>query len=74
MIILENNMPKIIWDDLEAYEKIGLAKNNRETKIEFLNIQLEEVYRLKECISEKDFKSFTECILKELESLKWQEI
>lgn len=74
MLILENNKPKIDWKNFEIAEKMGLLKNNRETKIEFLKIQLEELNKNKNLINKEDFKLVEKCILKELKKLEWVEI
>lgn len=70
MLILENNKPKIDWKKFEIAEKMGLLKNNRETKIKFLKIQLEELNKNKDVVSKEDFKQIENCILKELKKLE----
>lgn len=70
MLILENNELKIDWKDFELAEKMGLVKNNKKTKIEFLKIQLEELNKTKNVVSKEDFKLVENCILKELKKLE----
>lgn len=74
MLILENNELKIDWKNLELAEKMGLVKNNKKTKIEFLKTQLEELNKIKNVVSKEDFKLVENCILKELKKLEWVEI
>lgn len=74
MLILENNELKIDWKNLELAEKMGLVKNNKKTKIEFLKTQLEELNKIKNVVSREDFQLVENCILKELKKLEWVEI